>query len=367
MKVPLIDLPRQHEAIAPAIDRAIRDVVASGRFILGPEVAAFEQEFAAYCHAAHAVGVASGTDALRLALEALGVGPGDEVIVPSFTFVATAEVVRQVGAVPVFADVESRFLALDPADVARKLTARTRAIIPVHLYGHPADLTALRELTEPRGVWIVEDAAQAVGAEHCGTRAGSVGHVSCFSYYPTKNLGALGDGGGLTTNDAALAERLRMLRDHGSRTRYVHESHGWSSRLDEIQAAVLRVKLRHLDAWTERRRALAATLCRSLANLPLGLPEERAGDRHVYHLFTVRTPHRDALKKHLESVGIASAVHYPVPLHHQPVYRDAGTAPLPVSEQASAEVLSLPFFPEMRVDEIDAVVAAVRTFFAQRR
>jgi dTDP-4-amino-4,6-dideoxygalactose transaminase len=364
MKVALIDLPRQYETIALDIDGAIRDVVASGRFILGPQVALFEREFAAYCHAAHAVGVASGTDALRLALEALGVGPGHEVIVPAFTFVATAEVVTQLGAVPVFADVEPRFLGLDPADVARKLTDRTRAVIPVHLYGHTADVTGLRRLTEPRGVWIVEDAAQAVGAEHGGRRAGSLGHVACFSFFPTKNLGAYGDAGALTTNDPAIAERLRMLRDHGSRTKYVHERVGWCSRLDEIQAAVLRVKLRHLDAWTERRRALAADFGRALAGLPLRPPEERPGDRHVYHLFTIRTPRRDALRTHLEQAGIATAIHYPVPLHHQPVYRTPGAASLPVSEQASAEVVSLPFFPELRADEVDAVIAGVRTFFS---
>ena len=367
MKVPLIDLPREYHTIAPEIDRAIHDVVTGGQFILGPEVKAFEKEFAAYCGAEHAIGVASGTDALRLALEALGVGPGDEVIVPAFTFVATAEVVSQLGAVPIFADVEPRFFGLEAADVERRLTPRTRAVVPVHLYGHPADVSALRRITDPRGIWVVEDAAQAVGADYDGRRVGSLGHVACFSFFPTKNLGAYGDGGALTTSDDGLAARLRLLRQHGSRVKYVHEGPGWCSRLDEIQAAVLRVKLRHLETWTERRRALAATLRQALSGLPLTLPAEGPTARHVYHLFTVRTPRRDALREHLEREGIATAVHYPVPVHRQPVYRAAASTALPVSEQASAEVLSLPFFPEMRADEVDAVVAAVQAFFVAAR
>ena len=361
--VPFIDLRRQYRVIGAEIERAVSAVFAGGQYILGPEVHAFETELARYCGAAHGIGVASGTDALRLALEAVDVGPGDEVIVPTFTFVATAEVVTNLGATPVFADIDAARFALDPIDTARRITARTKAIVPVHLYGRPADMTALLELAAPRGLAVVEDAAQAVGAEFRGRRIGSLGVAACFSFFPTKNLSAYGDGGFITTNDGAVAERLRMLRAHGSRQKYFHESPGWCSRLDEVQAAALRVKLRHLEAWTKSRRSLAARYRTALAGLPLILPEDGDSERAVYHLFTVRTRRRDELKKHLDDAGIGCAVHYPIPVHRQPLYRHIGGS-FPQSERASEEVLSLPLFPELTESEQDQVVAAVRSFFA---
>ena len=366
MSVPFIDLPREYRTIKDEIDAAIRGVVESGQFILGPQVAAFEREMAAYCGAAHGIGVANGTDALRLALEVAGVGAGDEVITTPFTFVATAEMISQLGAVPVFADIEPEGYGLDPEDVARKITPRTKAVIPVHLYGEPAAMEPLMKLADAHGLPVIEDAAQAIGAESAGRRAGSIGRFGCFSFFPTKNLGAYGDAGFVTTNDPDIAQRLNMLRQHGARQKYVHEALGWSSRLDEIQAAVLRVKLRHLDAWTAARRAHVRRYRQLLAGTPLQLPVEREGDRGVYHLFTVETPHRDALQTSLASRGIHTAIHYPVPLHLQPIYRSLGTRALPNSERASRQVLSLPLFPELRADEQDEVVAAIVAFFEER-
>lgn len=366
MTVPFLDLVRQYATIATEIDDAIHGVLRSGQFILGPNVKALEAELAKYCGSAHAVGLASGTDALRLALEAIRIQPGDEVITSPFTFIATAEMISQVGGVPVFADIAADTYALDPAAVERCITSRTRAIIPVHLYGHPADMTSLMAVARRQGIIVIEDAAQAIGAEHAGRRIGSLGDIGCFSFFPTKNLGAYGDGGLVTTNDAALAERIHMLRQHGQREKYVHDSLGWSSRLDELQAAVLRVKLRYLDEWTERRRSLADCYRERLAGLPLGLPSERPGDRHVYHLFTVVTERRDDLQKYLDGHGVRTMVHYPTPLHLQTAYRGLGRVSLPQSERAAREVLSLPIFPEMTAEEFEAVVAAVTTFFTER-
>jgi dTDP-4-amino-4,6-dideoxygalactose transaminase len=366
MTVPFLDLVRQYSTISTEIDDAVRGVIRSGQFILGPNVKALEAEMAKYCGAAHAVGLASGTDALRLALEAIGIQPGDEVITSPFTFIATAEMISQVGGVPVFADISADTYALDPADVARRITSRTRAIIPVHLYGHPADMTSLMAMARRHGMIVIEDAAQAVGAEHAGQRIGSIGDIGCFSFFPTKNLGAYGDAGLVTTNDAALAERIHMLRQHGQREKYVHDSLGWSSRLDELQAAVLRVKLRYLDEWTDRRRALADQYRERLKGLPLGLPTERAGDRHVYHLFTVATERRDELQKDLDGQGVRTMVHYPTPLHLQTAYRGLPRVSLPQSERAAREVLSLPIFPEMTEAEFEAVITAVAKFFSER-
>lgn len=367
MKVPFIDLTRQQATIAAEVGPAVADVIAGAQFILGPNVRAFEAELAAYCGAKHGIGVASGTDALHLALAAVGVTPGDEVIVPAFTFVATAEMVSQLGARPVFADVDARTLTLDAADAAARVTRRTRAIVPVHLYGQVADMAPLDALARRHGLAIVEDAAQAVGADRDGRRAGTLGHAACFSFFPTKNLGAWGDGGFLTTDDDELAARLARRRNHGTRSKYVHEEVGWCSRLDELQAAVLRVKLRHLDAWTEARRRLAARYRSLLAGLPLTLPDDAPRTRGVYHLFTVRLAARDELQRFLTERGIGTAVHYPVPLHQQPVYRDAAAGvSLPECERAAGEVLSLPLYPELREDEQDAVAAAIHAFFAER-
>lgn len=364
MKIPFIDLVRQYATIKDEIDAAMAGVVRSGQFILGRHVKSFEEELAAYVGAAHGVGVGSGTDALRLALEAVGVRRGDEVITTSFTFIATAEMISQIGAVPVFVDIDPDTYVIDPEAIERRLTPRTRAIIPVHLYGHPADMTAIMDLARSRGISVIEDAAQAVGAEHAGRRIGGVGHVGCFSFFPTKNLGAYGDGGLVTTSDASVAERLRKLRHHGQQVRYVHDSLGWCSRLDEIQAAILRVKLRHLENWTERRRACATRYRELLGGLPLRLPAEPDGGRAVYHLFTVATERRDALQKYLDERGIATAVHYPTPIHLQGPYR-GGPIGLPATERAAAEVLSLPLFPEMTDDELGVVSGAVRAFFTE--
>ena len=366
MSVPFVDLPREYRTIKAEIDAAIHRVVESGQFILGREVAAFEREMAAYCGAAYGIGVGSGTDALRLALEVAGVRAGDEVITTPFTFVATAETISQAGGVPVFADIEAEGYGLDPLDVARRITPRTRAIVPVHLYGEPAAMEPLMKLAEAHGLAVIEDAAQAIGAESGGRRIGSIGHAGCFSFFPTKNLGAYGDAGFVTTNDPALAERLAMLRQHGMRQKYVHEALGWCSRLDELQAAVLRVKLRHLDGWTAARRDHVRRYRRLLAGTPVGLPFEREGDRGVYHLFTIETPQRDELQKFLSARGVQTAVHYPVPLHQQPIYRSLPSGSLPHSERASRQVLSLPLFPELRAQEQDEVVAAITAFFDDR-
>jgi dTDP-4-amino-4,6-dideoxygalactose transaminase len=285
------------------------------------------------------------------------------VIVPAFTFVATASVVTQLGAVPVFADVEPGRLSLDPADVARRLTSRTKALLPVHLYGRPADMAPLADLASRHGLALIEDAAQAIGAEYRGRRAGVLGDIACFSFYPTKNLGACGDGGFVATNDDALADRVRLLRDQGQRQRYLHEAIGWCSRLDEIQAAALRVKLGRLDAWTGARRAHAAAYRAGLADLPLGLPDEALDERAVYHLFTVRTTRREELRKYLDQRGIGTAVHYPIPVHRQPLFRHLTAAGLDESERASEEVVSLPLFAELTDAEREDVVAAVRDFF----
>jgi dTDP-4-amino-4,6-dideoxygalactose transaminase len=357
-----VDLRRQYAAIARDIDVVVHAVLAGGQYILGPEVQAFEAELARFCGATFGVGVASGTDALRLALEAGGIGPGDEVILPAFTFVATAEVVTQLGAVPVLADVEPGRLTLDPADVARRLTPRTRALMPVHLYGRCADMTPLLDLAQRHGLLVIEDAAQAIGAEYDGRRAGALGRIGCFSLFPTKNLGAYGDAGVVTTDDPALAERVRLLRHHGQKQRYFHEAVGWCSRLDELQAAILRVKLRHLETWTAERRRHAAAYRDALRDLPLTLPVEAANERAVYHLFTVRSSRRDELKKFLHDRGIGTAVHYPIPIHRQPLYRHLPAAALGESERASQEVLSLPIFPELTDAERDEVIAAVRAF-----
>lgn len=358
MPVPAFDLTRQYAAIRSEIDAAIGDVLASGSFILGDQVAAFEREFAAYCGVEHAVGVGSGTEALHLALRALGIGAGDEVITVSHTAVATVAAVELAGARPVLVDIEPETLTMDWRLVEDKITTRTRAILPVHLYGHPADLDQLGVIARRRGLHLIEDCAQAHGAELNGRRVGGIGVAGCFSFYPTKNLGAYGDGGMVTTNDAALAQALRRLRQYGWEDRYVSAvSGGLNTRLDELQAAVLRVKLRHLEDWTEARRALAAVYARALAKAALTPPMERSGARHVYHLYVVRSDKRDALRTHLLENGVGSGVHYPVPVHLQPGYArlGGGAGTFPVTEQAAREVLSLPMFPELTAREARSV------------
>lgn len=361
--IPQIDLTRQHAALKAELLAAVERVLASSRFILGGEGQALEQELAARCGVRDAVGVASGTDALRLALTALGVGPGDEVITSAFSFVASASTILQVGARPVFVDIDLDTFALDAAAVERAITPRSRAIIPVHLYGHPAELDRLAAIARAHGLALLEDAAQAVGASYAGRPVGAWGDAACLSFYPTKNLGACGDAGMVVTDRADVAERVRLLRNHGSREKYHHLELGWSSRLDELQAAVLRVKLRHLDSWIEARRQLASRYRELLRGLPLALPVERPSARHVYHHYTVRFPQRDALAKVLADLGVGTALHYPLPLPGQPLFRgmvpDAEQA-FPRAWRASREVLSLPCFPELTAAEIEAVAQAIR-------
>lgn len=361
-EVPFVDFAARVAAIRPELEAAIARVLDSGRFILGPEGEAFERELAAALGAKDAVGLASGTEALQLGLTALGVGPGDEVVTSPLSAAFTALAVVSAGAKPVFADLDPETLNVSPEAVARALTPRTKAILPVHLYGHPADMDPILDLARARGIAVLEDACQAIGALYKGRPVGTLGGLGALSFYPTKNLGALGDGGALLVDDADLAARLRRLRNGGQSDRYRHEVPGINSRLDELQAAILRVGLRHLSAWTERRRALAALYLEELGGGPVSLPEERPYARAVYHLFVVRHRRRDAVIEALRGRGIGSLVHYPIPLHLQPAFSSLGGKPgdLPVAERAAREVLSLPLYPELADAQARAVAAAVR-------
>jgi dTDP-4-amino-4,6-dideoxygalactose transaminase len=340
----------------------VQRVLASGWYILGQETAAFEAEFAQACGAAGSVGVNSGTDALHLALLACAVGPGDEVITVAHTAVATVAAIRLAGATPVLVDIDPVTYTMSPAALAAAITPRTKAVIPVHLYGHPADLPAIAAEVNSRGIWLIEDCAQAHGALSQGKPVGSVGKLACYSFYPTKNLGALGDGGAVTGNDADLLARVRALREYGwsAAARYVSFVEGMNSRLDELQAAILRVFLQHLDAENAQRRRLAAAYA---ACLPPGvvLPVEQPGCRHVYHLYVVRVPQRDRVRERLAERGIGAGIHYPMPIHLQPAYRDVVVAPAPLlaTERAAEEILSLPMHPGMTVDDVQQVAEAL--------
>jgi dTDP-4-amino-4,6-dideoxygalactose transaminase len=361
--IPALDLTRQYRAIAPEVDAAVAQVLAAGVFINGPNVAALEDEIARYVGTRYAVGLNSGTDALHLALRALDIGPGDEVVTTPFSFAATSEVIGIVGATPVFADIDPVTFNLDPAAVEAAIGPRTRAIVPVHLYGQPAPMDAIKVLARRHHLAIVEDCAQSIGASIDGRRTGSLGTIGAFSFYPSKNLGAYGDGGMIVTDDRALAERIRRLRAHGAGTKYHHDELGVNSRLDEMQAAILRVKLRHLEAWIERRRAIAARYTDGLVGLRrLVLADVPPAGRHVYHQFTIRVPlERDRLSQALRDRDIQTAIYYPVPLHLQPVHAALGHRPgaFEHAEVAAHEVLSLPVFPELRDDEVDAVTAGI--------
>jgi dTDP-4-amino-4,6-dideoxygalactose transaminase len=341
----------------------MRRVLDGGRYILGDEVKAFESEFAGYLGAAHAVGVGNGTDALELALAAVGVGKGDEVVTVSHTAVATVAAIEHLGAVPVLVDIDPATFTMDPAAIEAAVTPRTRAIVPVHLYGQPADLAPIAEVARRRGLKLVEDCAQAHGARYHGKRVGSFGDAAAFSFYPTKNLGAIGDGGAVVTSDDEVAKRARLLREYGWAERYVSHLAGWNTRLDELQAAVLRVKLRALDADNEKRAKLAAVYDAGLAGLPgLATPMTRAGSTHVHHLYVVRSAKRARLVEGLRARGIGTGIHYPVPVHLQPAYqgRVRCVGPLKATEQAALEVLSLPMFPEVPDEDLHRVVAAAR-------
>ncbi len=366
--IPFGDLKRQYEAIKPELDEAAARVLASGWYILGPEVRAFEQAFAALCGVGHAVGVANGTEALYLALVALGVGPGDEVITVANAAIYEPLTILQAGARPVFVDVDERTHTIAPELIEGAITPRTKAIMPVHLYGRMADMDAIVAIAGRHGLPVVEDCAQAHGAALGGRVAGSIGACGCFSFYPSKNLGALGDGGMVVTGDDALAAKLRRLRVYGWEQRYyTTDSGGINSRLDELQAALLRVKLRHLAGWNAARRRIARRYDKLLSDTRLILPDLPADERHVFHLYVVRAKERDRLQAALRDRGIGTAVHYPLPAHLQPVYKDLGLAApgsLPVTERLAGEVLSLPIFPELTDAEVEAVAAAVREALA---
>ena len=363
--IPLVDLQAQYRAIQPEIDAAIERVLGNTSFIMGPEVQAFEEAFAVACEAQFAVGVASGTAALQLALEALGIGTGDEVITTPFTFVSTAECIAQCRARPVFVDIDPGTYNLDPAHLEGAITPRTRAIMPVHLYGHPADMDPILEIARRHDLWVIEDAAQAHLARYRGRVVGTLGDIACFSFYPAKNLGAYGDGGMVVTNNEQLAHQVRLLRDHGRTEKYVHEILGYGERLDALQAAILQAKLAHLPTWNARRRAIAARYYELLSDLPLGLPASSIDCEPVYHLFVVRTSQRDALRQHLKSRGISTGVHYPLPLHLQPVFAELGygTGDFPEAESAAREVLSLPMYPELTDAQLTRIAGAIREFF----
>ena len=365
--IPILDLTEQYRSLKPEMDAAVASVMASGHFIQGPQCRLLEKELAAYIGVPHALGLNSGTDALHLALRALDIGPGDEVITIPFTFVATTEAVGIVGATPAFVDIEPDSFNMDPAALDAAITPRTKAVIPVHLYGNPADMDAIMAVARRRGVAVIEDCAQSIGARIGSVMTGAIGDMGCFSFFPTKNLGAYGDAGMLATNSPALAQRVTNLRAHGARVKYYHEELGVNSRLDEIQAAVLRVKFPHLEEWIERRRAIAARYTEAFASVPnVVTPREYPGRRHVYHQYTLRVRNRDAVRDRLQAAGVQTMIYYPVPLHLQEVHKDRGqgAGSFPESERAAAQALSIPIFPELTTAQQDQVIAAVRSAVA---
>jgi dTDP-4-amino-4,6-dideoxygalactose transaminase len=364
-EVPFLDLKGQYRALAPEINREVARVLESAQFVGGPFVENFEQEFASYVGARHAVGVSSGTSALELALKVAGIGPGDEVLVPANTFFATAEAVSNVGAKPVFTDVDATSFHLDVHSAAKMITSCTRAIIPVHLYGRAMDLEPVAEFAAAYRLRIIEDAAQAHGSAYHGAKVGASGRLTCFSFYPGKNLGAYGDAGAVITNDSEEARKLRLLRDHGSPAKYQHSVIGTNARLDSIQAAILSIKLCHLDQWNQLRRKHAALMASALADSLVIPPEVPAGGEHVFHLFVVRTPQRNALRNHLRVNGIGTGIHYPVPLHLTEAYQQLGypgKGSLATAEQLADEILSLPMYAELTDEQIEYTIDAILNF-----
>jgi dTDP-4-amino-4,6-dideoxygalactose transaminase len=357
--IPFNDLRPLHRELAEALDAVWRRVVDRGWFILGPELEVFEAAFASYVGVAHAIGVASGTDAIEIALRAAGVGPGDEVVTVAHTAIATVCAIERAGAKPVLVDIDEATYTMQPAAAEAAITSRTRAILPVHLYGQPADLTALKAIAEQRGLCLIEDCAQAHGARHRGRRVGSWGQLAAFSFYPTKNLGALGDAGAVLTNDPHLAERARRLRNYGQRSRYHHDESGFNSRLDELQAGLLAAKLTRLDEHTRVRQRIASRYEAALRGVVT--PSTRPGDEHVFHLYVIRDRRRDALAAALAADGVGTLVHYPVPAHLQPAYRHLGipAGALPATERVAAEVLSLPLYVGLSDPEVERVASAV--------
>ena len=362
--ISLVDLTAQYHSIKEEIDSAVLSTLESGHFILGPQVVKFEESIATYLGVNHAIGLASGTDALVLALRALNIGAGDEVIIPAYTFFATAGTVMAVGAKPVFVDVDPQSYQIDVSKIKSAITPKTKAIIPVHLYGHPAEMNPILEIARKNNLKVIEDNAQGLGAEYLGKKTGSFGDISCLSFFPTKNLGAFGDAGMVVTNDPVLAERMRMLRTHGWKKKYYSEEVGYNSRLDALQAAILQAKFPHLDSWNEKRRELAHRYSEKLGSSSVVIPVEREWGKHVYHLYIVRSEKREALQAFLKQKGIASEVYYPLPPHLATPCRKFGykEGDFPHAEKASIETFALPLYPELTLSQQDEVIAAVCAF-----
>ncbi|ODS33877.1 MAG: aminotransferase DegT [Candidatus Scalindua rubra] len=367
MQINLVDLNKQYNHIKPEIDEAIQRVIKSCSFIGGEEVCLFEEEFADYCDAHYCVGVNSGTDALKFICKALGIKEGDEVILPVNTFIATALGVSSVGAIPVFVDCDYETYNIDPEKIEEKITSQTKAIIAVHLYGQPAEMDSILEIAKKHNLYVIEDACQAHGAFYKDQRVGTFGIASAFSFYPGKNLGAYGDGGAVITNEVSIAEKINKLREYGQKQKYVHTEKGTNSRLDGLQAAILRVKLRYLDEWNDKREEVAFYYCDSLKDLQIGLPKTRPDRSHVFHLFVIETHNRDELLQFLKQREIFCGIHYPIPLHFQEAYKELGykAGDFPVSERASSRILSLPIYPELEKEEISYVKNALNEFFTK--
>jgi len=369
MSLPLLDLKAQYQSIREEVQTAVNRVLESGQYIMGPEVKAFEKEVAEYCGVKHAIGVANGTDALLLALDAKGIGPGDEVITTPFTFFATSEVVSRLGAKPVFVDIDPQTYNIDVGQIREKINAKTKAIIPVHIFGQPANIDEIMSIAEEHQLFVLEDAAQAMGAEYQGKKIGSWGHAATFSFFPTKNLGGFGDGGMIVTNDDALAEKIRILRVHGSYPKkYYHNSLGYNSRLDELQAAVLRVKLRYLNTWNDQRREKAKLYNERLQDLPIQTPFEAPLRKHIYHLYIVQAAERDELMQYLRDHQVSTGIYYPLPLHLQEVYRNLEyeEGSLPHAEKAAKRAFALPLYPELTEAQIDQVVQLIAQFYEHK-
>ena len=365
MNIPLVDLKAQYQSIKREVDDAISRVLDASQFILGKEVDSFEEEFARYLNVPHCVSVNSGTSALYLTLLALGIGPGDEVITVSQTFIATIEAIYWTGARPVFVDIGEATYGMDPARIESRITKKTKAIIPVHLYGHPADMDPILEIARRHKLWVIEDACQAHGALYKGKRVGGLGHAACFSFYPGKNLGAYGEGGAVTTHDAELAVKIKKLRNHGGLQKYSHEIPGFNARLESLQAAILRAKLPHLEKWNELRRKHASTYESLFRETEIRTSQEMSYARSVFHVYVIRTRQRDELNRYLNQQGIGSIIHYPTPNHLLECFQEFGyrAGDLPVTEKVSKEVLSLPLYPEMSVEQIQEVVQTIHAFF----
>lgn len=364
MAIPLVDLKAQYQSIKDELDSAIQRVIENTSFILGEEVSSFEERFADFCHTKYALGTSSGTSALHLALLACDVGPGHEVITAPHTFTATGEAITHAGAIPVFVDIDLDSYNISPHRIEAAITEHTKAILPIHLYGRPAEMDPIMEIATRHKLVVIEDAAQAHGAEYRGQRVGSIGHAACFSFYPGKNLGAYGDGGAVVTNDEQIAEKVRVLRNHGRREKYEHVMVGYGYRLDALQAAILKVKLEHLDGWNHQRRANAGTYRELLEGLNLVLPQNSVHLESVYHLFVIRTRRRDALREHLRSQEIFAGVHYPIPLHLHAAYQHLGykEGDFPNAEQAAREVVSLPMYAEVTRPQMEQIARAIKEF-----